>query len=535
MAGPVLIIGASHTQGTNGDLTGSSADNYAPHGYWAGRLPAGSMVYGVSGYTIENMMDLWLVPNFVTPNVNVLPTVVVLLGHNNGANGSSTPATPGGTCEMNYLVDLLRGRGATRILAITCTADTTAHSVGYDFYSNNFVTWNSQQVANSLVKGYEIIDYKMAFFGPNAGPVLHPEYFIADGVHHTAAGKQAYVDLVVAAINAVPPANSWVGSKALSGSQVVTPSATTIYTLTATNAAGSVASSQTITVGSTPGWTLVWADEFDGPVNTRPDDQNVRGAIGAAWTLDDVKDDNTSGNSFWLEKNVYLDGNGACVIRGLYENYVRPSTGVTYPYTAGSVHTEPYDFGPGFVGGKEWKYGAFEFRAKGPIVPGTWWGPWMEGSAKRQWVNGVKNWASNIWPLNGEVDVMEWAYGHQSANYATNNILHPTAGWGGGYVYTVPMPSGGSIADWHVYRFEWSATEMNYYIDPATNPTPTTTIPHAAWMDANINNGPYVGKTYDLPFFVRLHLHLGGNAGTPNPANFPVYVYYDYVRVYQRT
>lgn len=437
MAGPVLIIGASHTQGTNGDLTGSASDNYAPHGYWTGRLPAGSMVYGVSGYTMENMMDLWLVPNFVTPNVNVPATVVILLGHNNNTNGSSTPATPGGTSEINYLVDLLRGRGATRILAITCTATTVANSISYDFYDDNFVTWNSQQVANSLVKGYEIIDYKLAFYGTEPGPVDHPEYFIADGLHHTEAGKQAYVDLVVAAINATAPTNSWIGTKALSGSQVVTPSATTSYTLTATNAAGSVSDTKTITVstGITPDYQTTFASA----------EQSMRWDVGGGgWGNSEIQS-YTNRVSPTSNFNISYNNPGLNII-ARYETYTG-SDGITRNYTSSRLFFR--DWWEAYFITLE-VYAKVPYIAGGGITPAVWLNCHHPSGTYPTWQQYM-----------GECGFEFPAWGGIGNNTSVNCYWIDR----NGAHSNLETVAGGFNNDYHYYRVVKSATQIRWYID----------------------------------------------------------------------
>ena len=96
------------------------------------------------------------------------------------------------------------------------------------------------------------------------------------------------------------------------------------------------------------------------------------------------------------------------------------------------------------------------------------------------------------------------------------------------------MPSGGNSlpfgtvdGEFHIYRMEWTATEVKYYIDGVLK----TTIVHASWWDLSVNKPPYVGGTYTLPFYFRVDLQIDSSAQS---SYYPQNLIIDYIRVYEQ-
>src|SRR5215510_9730725 len=81
-----------------------------------------------------------------------------------------------------------------------------------------------------------------------------PNVTLATSPASIAAGQAA--TLTWSATNATSCAAPWTASKATTGSQSVSPTATTTYTLTCTGASGTAAASTTVTVVSKPSLTL---------------------------------------------------------------------------------------------------------------------------------------------------------------------------------------------------------------------------------------------------------------------------------------
>jgi beta-glucanase (GH16 family) len=284
-----------------------------------------------------------------------------------------------------------------------------------------------------------------------------------------------------------------------------------------------------------PGWTLVWSDEFDGPngsdvdptkwVHDVGDGSNTQEGVwnpGNGWGNDELEY-YTAGNANMQQHDGVLDitatrsgasaykcWNGAC------------------QWTSGRIKT--------YVGPPTTKnllarlYGRFEMRAQIPAGQGMWPAFWMMGT---------KLFTSD-WPACGELDIMEsvvcpdYPPGCSTFNPATVfGTSHDTASGDEGVSTSANVPNGGNLSSgFHVYAIEWSATELDWFLDGVkygvqTAPSSPTT---SNWPFADPSN----------PFFLIVNLAVGSgdsnswgappNAQTPDPAHMLV----DYVRVYSR-
>ncbi|HEX2622000.1 MAG TPA: family 16 glycosylhydrolase, partial [Phototrophicaceae bacterium] len=94
--------------------------------------------------------------------------------------------------------------------------------------------------------------------------------------------------------------------------------------------------------------------------------------------------------------------------------------------------------------------------------------------------------------------------------------------WDGGQVANNPTQFNvGNVAQFHTYRLEWTATQMQWLIDGNVAKTQNIT-------PANM-------EEFQKPFHIIMNLALAGAfPGTqPNQADFPLSMNVDYVRVYQ--
>jgi beta-glucanase (GH16 family) len=85
----------------------------------------------------------------------------------------------------------------------------------------------------------------------------------------------------------------------------------------------------------------------------------------------------------------------------------------------------------------------------------------------------------------------------------------------------------GDVSQFHLYTIEWEPTEIRWYVDRDTRPTPVHTVNITA---ANM-------EEFSKPFHIILNLALSGQFtgnAQPDPAAFPVFMNVDYVRVWQR-
>ena len=187
-------------------------------------------------------------------------------------------------------------------------------------------------------------------------------------------------------------------------------------------------------------------------------------------------------------------------------------------------------------GKRSWKYGRIEARIAMPNAIGTWPAFWMMGTSCDDTVTTnpaapithYDTMASN-WSSCGEIDIME----HRNTETVTfqNLFWDSRVGlfpWADGQNNQQPnQASVGNVTQFHLYTIEWEPGQIRWYIDRDTNPTPVHTVDITA---AN-------KEEFQRPFHIILNLALSGQFtgnAHPNIADFPLRMYVDYVRVWQR-
>jgi len=240
--------------------------------------------------------------------------------------------------------------------------------------------------------------------------------------------------------------------------------------------------------GTTPpptGWTLAWADEFNGTsLDTSKWNIEVNG--------------NGGGNNelqYYTARpeNIRVTG-GELVIEARREAYLGKQ------YTSGRITTQNK---------ASWQYGRMEARMKIPTGKGTWPAFWMLGNA----ISSVG------WPASGEIDIME----HVNSEAVTHGTIHwldhnnAYANYGG--------PSGSlDFSQYHVYAVEWDASVIRWYVDGNK------------FHEVNIAGGVNGTSEFHAPYFLLFNLAVGGNwPGSPDGSTvFPNRMQVDYVRVYRK-
>jgi hypothetical protein len=233
------------------------------------------------------------------------------------------------------------------------------------------------------------------------------------------------------------------------------------------------------------GWTLVWADEFNGTaLDTTKWNIEVNG--------------NGGGNNelqYYTARpeNVRVTG-GELVIEARREAYMGKQ------YTSGRITTQNK---------ASWQYGRMEARMKIPTGKGTWPAFWMLGNS----ISTVG------WPASGEIDIMEHVntepYVHGTIHWSNQNNAY--ANYGG--------PSGSlDFSQYHVYAVEWDASTIRWYVDGVN------------FHEVNIAGGINGTSEFHAPYFLLFNLAIGGNwPGSPDASTvFPNRMQVDYVRVYRR-
>ncbi|MBN1411375.1 MAG: glycoside hydrolase family 16 protein [Spirochaetales bacterium] len=128
------------------------------------------------------------------------------------------------------------------------------------------------------------------------------------------------------------------------------------------------------------------------------------------------------------------------------------------------------------------------------------------------------------WPICGEVDIME----HRNYdNTIVNNCFWDLRS--GVYPWTKDQNANygttatvGDVSQYHTYCLEWDATYMRWFCDGVQT--------HV------IDITPATLEEFRKPYFIILNLALAGTfpGAEPNIAEFPQYMYVNYVRVYQK-
>jgi|GEM_PF-840411 len=239
-------------------------------------------------------------------------------------------------------------------------------------------------------------------------------------------------------------------------------------------------------VTSTPGYELIWADEFNssGDFDVTKWSYSPRG---------------TSGTSKYFTSSpnyASLDGNNL-VVR--MDNAV--IAGDPVPYHSGGVRS---------MGKFSMTYGKVEVRAKLKEGQGSFPAIWMMPEPATQYAGS---------PGGGEIDIME--------HISNENIVYQTI-----HNSVVTNANGASSAshqasyvknDYNIYAIEWSPTSIKFFVNNSLQYTYNKTA------GADWHQWPF-----DVPFY--MILNQSGGVGWPGPitdSNLPFTMHVDYVRVYK--
>lgn len=263
------------------------------------------------------------------------------------------------------------------------------------------------------------------------------------------------------------------------------------------------------------GYKLVWNDEFD-----------VDGKPGSHWTPE---------NGFVRNKELqwYQAGNatvsgGCMVIEGRAERVRNPL------YVEGSsdwrTSREYAEFTSASMTTREsfhFKYGRLEVRAKIPTATGSWPAIWTLGN---MW----------DWPMNGEIDLMEFYIRNGVPSVLANACWSSphkwTAVWDESLTPFVHFTSkdAGWADKFHLWRMDWDSSYIRLYLDgELLNEIDLKKTQNQGYQGNTVN--PFSNDVEGNGQYILLNLALGGNGGTPDVSKFPLRYYIDFVRVYQKT
>ena len=269
---------------------------------------------------------------------------------------------------------------------------------------------------------------------------------------------------------------------------------TTMAPTTTTTTTTTIVPPEPLPFAPPDGMELVWSDEFDGD-----------GIDPANWKFD-------IGGWGWGngEAQYYTDRpenarteDGLLVIELRKEDYDGSS------YTSARLKSQ---------GLQEFQYGRMEARIRVPQGAGTWPAFWMLGTN----FNKNSSLPERKWPNVGEIDIMEYVGREPDLVIGT---LHGPGYAGAGAISRWNRLDFELADDFHLYAIEWDETGITWLFDNE---------PYAFIPRERVGDREWV---FDQPFFFLLNLALGGSLGGNFALDlqFPIFLYVDHVRVYQRT
>ncbi len=243
---------------------------------------------------------------------------------------------------------------------------------------------------------------------------------------------------------------------------------------------------------SYPGYTLAWADEFNGASLSSTDwsFENGDGCPGICGWGNNELEYYTS-----RPENLFFQ-DGKMIIEARKENYSGKS------YTSSKILTR---------GKKVFKYARIDIRAKLPKGKGIWPAFWLL----------PQNNVFGGWPKSGEIDLMEMV-GHEANK--THGTLHFGPGPGSTQLTRSHTLASGIFNDeFHVFSLEWKENSIKWFLDG---------VLFSTYTSADFGSANY---PFNEDFFMIINLAVGGNwPGNPDATTyFPQWLIVDYIRVYQ--
>jgi beta-glucanase (GH16 family) len=252
-----------------------------------------------------------------------------------------------------------------------------------------------------------------------------------------------------------------------------------------------------------PGYSLVWADEFDR--DGRPDPRN--------WTYETgfVRNQELQ----WYQPENARIENGMLIVEGRREHKPNPNyqAGATdwkrnrefAEYTSSSLTTR---------GLHQWQYGRFEMRARIDTRSGLWPAFWTLGT-------------SGGWPHNGEIDIMEYYRGMLLANAAWGSSRRGQAIWDDTRTPLTAFANPDWSRQFHVWRMDWDENLIGLYVDDQ--------LLNEVELSRTINQDGTNRNPFRQSHHLIVNLAIGGSqGGDPSATEFPARYEIDFVRVCQK-
>jgi beta-glucanase (GH16 family) len=264
---------------------------------------------------------------------------------------------------------------------------------------------------------------------------------------------------------------------------------------------------------------LVWSDEFGG--SGQPSSGNWNYTVGNGYNAGAFAGWG-NGEWEWYRPSECYQSGGNLVLRAQWLTSPLSVGGRSWYQTSCKITTQ---------GKRSWNNARVEARIAMPNAAGTWPAFWMmgnsyDGSYTSSYApaSGYYDTMATNWASCGEIDIME----HKNSDTTVvNNLFWDTRTgvlpWSGSNVANAPSTvAAGNVSQFHTYALEWNGSNMYWYVDNVRVKTQSVSAS--------------TQEEFRQSFFVILNLALGGAFPGQNPVqgNFPLYMYVDYVRVYQQ-
>ena len=257
------------------------------------------------------------------------------------------------------------------------------------------------------------------------------------------------------------------------------------------------------------GMKLVWSDEFN--TDGRPDPAN--------WTYETGYVRNHEAQ--WYRPESAEVSDGCLVITGEHHEQPLPNPMGNGGWFGFGGDNRPIEYTSACLitkGLHSFQFGRIEARIKAPLMEGSWPAFWTLG-------------VSESWPSCGEIDIFEYYKELVLANFCwSSNKGQWSPEWS-----TVRVPLGNYRKDdpewadkFHVYAMDWDENRIVLSVDGrAVNDSSIAEVKNVRYRS--------VENPFHQPHYLLVNLALGGDSGGDvTKVPFPVRMYIDYVRVYQK-
>ena len=256
------------------------------------------------------------------------------------------------------------------------------------------------------------------------------------------------------------------------------------------------------------GLELVWSDDFDGTAIDPTKWEVFTGNYGTPHRLQIYTN---------ASQNVRVE-NGALILEATLKD------GQWYSGMVNTNDVRGPDVARWATGNLGWTFGRFEIRARVPHATGMWPALWMRPI---DYIYG------GGWPLNGEIDILEYIGPDRNpaSPNAPINKLSANAHWEqngerkqrkGTFDLGGPQAAAAFVSEWHTYAVEWTPHRLEYFVDGQSYHVIEN------WTSDAGGIGPF-----NQNFDIIMNLQVGGWPGDPVPSSAGSQLEIDWVRVYQ--